>query len=68
LQGSGPPFRDFRELDRAAMIDGVTMNMITPIELIQKVIGHMTARRFGRIVNITYGYFTVLRKTVRTDK
>lgn len=49
----GPPFRDFRELDRAAMIEGVTMNMITPIELIQKVIGPMTARRFGRIVNIT---------------
>ena len=49
----GPPFRDFRELDRAAMIDGVTNNMITPIELIQKVIGHMTAQRFGRIVNIT---------------
>ena len=49
----GPPFRDFRELDRAAMIDGVTMNMITPIELIQKIIDPMTARRFGRIVNIT---------------
>jgi 3-oxoacyl-[acyl-carrier protein] reductase len=49
----GPPFRDFRELDRAAMLDGVTMNMIAPIELIQKVIGHMTAQRFGRIVNIT---------------
>lgn len=49
----GPPFRDFRALDRAAMIDGVTMNMITPIELIQKVLDHMTAQRFGRIVNIT---------------
>jgi 3-oxoacyl-[acyl-carrier protein] reductase len=49
----GPPFRDFRELDRAAMIDGVTMNMITPIELIQKVLNHMTAQGFGRIVNIT---------------
>jgi 3-oxoacyl-[acyl-carrier protein] reductase len=49
----GPPFRDFRELDRAAMLEGVAMNMITPIELIQKVIGHMTAQRFGRIVNIT---------------
>ncbi len=49
----GPPFKDFRDLDRAAMIDGVTMNMITPIELIQKVIGPMSAQRFGRIVNIT---------------
>jgi 3-oxoacyl-[acyl-carrier protein] reductase len=35
------------------MLGGVTMNMITPIELIQKVIGHMTGQRFGRILNIT---------------
>ena len=49
----GPPFKDFRELDREAMLEGVTMNMVTPIELIQRVIDHMTAQRFGRIVNIT---------------
>src|SRR6202035_819040 len=49
----GPPFRDFRELDRQAMLTGVTMNMVTPIELIQKVIDPMAAREFGRIVNIT---------------
>ena len=49
----GPPFRDFRQLDRQALLDGVTMNMVTPIELIQKVIDGMAARRFGRIVNIT---------------
>ncbi len=49
----GPPFRDFRELDRADMLAGVTMNMITPIELIQAVIDGMTERGFGRIVNIT---------------
>ena len=49
----GPPFRDFRELDRQAMLTGITMNMVTPIELIQKVIGPMTKRGFGRIVNIT---------------
>jgi 3-oxoacyl-[acyl-carrier protein] reductase len=49
----GPPFRDFRELDRQAMLAGVTMNMVTPIELIQKVIDGMAARGFGRIVNIT---------------
>ena len=35
------------------MLTGVTMNMVTPIELIQKVIGPMAARGFGRIVNIT---------------
>jgi 3-oxoacyl-[acyl-carrier protein] reductase len=49
----GPPFRDFRELDREAMLTGVTMNMVTPIELIQNVIDGMAARGFGRIVNIT---------------
>jgi 3-oxoacyl-[acyl-carrier protein] reductase len=49
----GPPVRNFRELDRKAMLDGVTMNMVTPIELIQKVIDSMAARGFGRIVNIT---------------
>jgi 3-oxoacyl-[acyl-carrier protein] reductase len=49
----GPPFRDFRELDRAAMLAGVTMNMVSPIELIQKVIDSMAERGFGRIVNIT---------------
>ena len=49
----GPPFRDFRELDRDAMIEGVTMNMITPIELITGVVDGMAGRKFGRIVNIT---------------
>ena len=49
----GPPFKDFRELDRQAMLDGVTMNMVTPIELIQKVIDSMIEKKFGRIVNIT---------------
>lgn len=49
----GPPFRDFRELDRQAILEGVTQNMVTPIELIQSVIDGMCERRFGRIVNIT---------------
>jgi 3-oxoacyl-[acyl-carrier protein] reductase len=49
----GPPPKDFRQLDRAAMLEGVTQNMITPIELIQKVIDGMAERGFGRIVNIT---------------
>jgi 3-oxoacyl-[acyl-carrier protein] reductase len=50
---AGPPFRDFRELSRQQMIDGVVANMIVAIELIQKVIDPMTQRGFGRIVNIT---------------
>ena len=49
----GPPFRDFHELDRQALLTGITMNMVTPIELIQKVIDAMAKREFGRIVNIT---------------
>ncbi len=51
----GPPFRDFRELDRQKMLDGVIANMVVAIELIQKVIDPMVARKFGRIVNITSG-------------
>jgi len=49
----GPPPRGFREIDREAMLDGVIQNMVTPIELIQRVIDGMIARRFGRIINIT---------------
>ncbi|MFZ0526682.1 MAG: SDR family oxidoreductase [Xanthobacteraceae bacterium] len=52
---AGPPFRDFRELDRQKMLDGVTGNMIVAIELIQKAIDPMVAKKFGRIVNITSG-------------
>jgi len=52
---AGPPFRDFRELDRQKMIDGVIANMIVAVELTQKVIDRMVARKFGRIVNITSG-------------
>ena len=52
---AGPPFRDFRELDRQKMIDGVIANMIVAVELVQKAIDPMVARKFGRIVNITSG-------------
>ena len=37
------------------MIDGVIANMIVAVELIQKVIDPMSAKKFGRIVNITSG-------------
>ncbi|MBI3629828.1 MAG: SDR family oxidoreductase [Candidatus Rokubacteria bacterium] len=49
----GPPFRDFRQLDREALFAGLAMNMVTPIELIAATIDGMIERRFGRIVNIT---------------
>jgi 3-oxoacyl-[acyl-carrier protein] reductase len=50
---AGPPRRDFRELDRAKILDGVIRNMVTPLEMILRVVGGMETRRFGRIVNIT---------------
>jgi 3-oxoacyl-[acyl-carrier protein] reductase len=52
---AGPPFRDFRALDRQKMIDGVVANMVVAVELIQKAIEPMIAKKFGRIVNITSG-------------
>jgi 3-oxoacyl-[acyl-carrier protein] reductase len=50
---AGPPLKNFRELDRQAILGGVTQNMVTAIELVQRVIDSMVSRGFGRIVNIT---------------
>src|SRR5262249_5983716 len=52
---AGPPFRDFRELTRPQIIDGVIANMVVAIEITQKAIEPMVKRNFGRIVNITSG-------------
>jgi 3-oxoacyl-[acyl-carrier protein] reductase len=52
---AGPPFRDFRELSRQQMLEGVIANMVVAVELTQKVIDAMVRRGFGRIVNITSG-------------
>ena len=52
---AGPPPRDFRELTRQQILDGVIANMAVAIELIQKAIEPMTRKKFGRIVNITSG-------------
>lgn len=49
----GPPRRDFRELSRNDILNGVTQNMVTPIELIQQTVDGMCERGFGRVVNIT---------------
>jgi 3-oxoacyl-[acyl-carrier protein] reductase len=49
----GPPRRNFREIDREAMLAGLIQNMVTPLELIRAVLDNMAARGFGRIVNIT---------------
>ena len=52
---AGPPMRDFRELTREQIVEGVVANMAVAIELIQKAIDPMIAKKFGRIVNITSG-------------
>src|ERR1700720_4767597 len=52
---AGPPFRDFRDLTRQQIIDGVIANMVVAIEITQTAIDPMVRRNFGRIVNITSG-------------
>src|SRR5205823_11479064 len=42
-------------LTRTKIIAGLSANMVVAIELIQRAIEPMIARRFGRIVNITSG-------------
>jgi len=49
----GPPTGDFRSWDRDAWIKAVDANMLTPIELIKATVDGMSARGFGRIINIT---------------
>jgi 3-oxoacyl-[acyl-carrier protein] reductase len=49
----GPPPKPWADLDRDAIMAGLDANMLTPIALVQAVIGGMVERRFGRIVNIT---------------
>lgn len=51
----GPPPRDWREVDAAAVQAGVAANMATPIAMAQRVIDGMTRRGWGRIVCITSG-------------
>lgn len=49
----GPPPGDFRGYTHEAWIAALEANMLTPIALIQATIDAMSARGFGRIVNIT---------------
>ena len=51
----GPPPRDYHDVTRQNILDGVVSSMVTPIELIQKAIDAMVAKKFGRVVNITSG-------------
>jgi 3-oxoacyl-[acyl-carrier protein] reductase len=49
----GPPPGDFRNWEREDWIRALDANMLAPIALMKAVIDGMTARQFGRIVNIT---------------
>jgi 3-oxoacyl-[acyl-carrier protein] reductase len=49
----GPPPGDFRNFTHEDWIRALEANMLTPIELIRQTIDTMSARGFGRIVNIT---------------
>jgi len=49
----GPPRKNWNDLDRQSILNGVVQNMVTPIELIQATAPGMAERGFGRIVNIT---------------
>ena len=51
----GPPPRDYHDVTRQNILDGVVGSMVTPIELIQRAIDAMVAKKFGRVVNITSG-------------
>lgn len=51
----GPPPGDFRDWDRDAWVKALEANMIAPILMIRGVVDGMTARKFGRVVNITSG-------------
>jgi len=49
----GPPPGDFSQWERDDWIKALDANMLTPIELIKATVEGMTARGFGRIINIT---------------
>jgi 3-oxoacyl-[acyl-carrier protein] reductase len=49
----GPPSAAFLELDHAKYVRALEQNFLSAVELIQGLLPGMTARRFGRIVNIT---------------
>src|SRR5664279_552382 len=51
----GPPPGDFRDWDRDTWLRAIDANMLTPIELIRATVDGMSARKFGRVINITSG-------------
>ena len=49
----GPPPGRFADWDREAWVGALDANMLAPLAMIRAVLGGMTERRFGRIVNVT---------------
>ncbi len=49
----GPPVGDFRQWNLQDWHSAVNNNMLTPIDLFNRVLDSMIERRFGRIINIT---------------
>jgi 3-oxoacyl-[acyl-carrier protein] reductase len=51
----GPPPGNWRDWTKTEFLSAIQANMLTPIELIQRVLPVMIENRWGRIVNITSG-------------
>lgn len=49
----GPPVPDFRKTSREQWLAALETNLLSAVEMVTAVVDSMTARRFGRIVNIT---------------
>jgi len=49
----GPPPGDFRDWDRDAWLRALDANMLSPIDIIRRMVDGMMQRGFGRIINIT---------------
>ncbi len=53
LNGEGPPPTAFGDIDAARWADSVQRTMVSPLLFVQRVIGGMQQRQFGRIVAIS---------------
>lgn len=53
LNGEGPPPTPFDRIDEAMWADTVQRTMVSPLLFVQRVIGGMQSRKFGRIVAIS---------------
>lgn len=53
LNSEGPSPARFADIDEAAWADTVQRTMVSPLLFVQRVLGGMQARRFGRIVAIS---------------